>query len=435
MSARTWLRWDLVDCNSDPVPASSWDVKVVADEMQSRADDAQDMHDKLRALADLDGWRGEAAEEFADKADDVLGDLEKVEDRYSKVAKALSTWKGEVDKARTATQDAVTKAETADEVMRNNAAYTGVGPPTPEQKSADDKHDDAARDLRQAKKDLQDALDDLDSAAGRAEDAIDEAADVWDDGWWGNFKGWVRRHAEVISIVCKVLEVVAAIAAVVILVCALVASAPFALLVGAAIVGGLLLLGHTALVVSDTGKASWVDVGFDILNLATLGLGGGLASMASKGLGRLVATVAPRVGSATRLAALERLAGGSMTQLSNALKIRNPANNLARWANGIVRTATSEGDDAAAAIRNLTNITPSRLSTLLHQDRELASMMTAVSRLRGVVTTGDEAAALARIRNLGLGSLGAGTVGNIVALGKDVPGAIGHIADLVGSGD
>lgn len=430
MTART-ARWDLVGRGSDPVPASEADVRVVADDMSDRATAASDMHDKLSRLADLDGWRGKAAEAFADKADDVLGDLGKVEERYSKVAKALSTWSTAVGTAQIATWNAVQDAETADESMRKHPEHHGATPPTPEEKNDDDAHQAAKGDLDAARTAVDNAMDALDDAAGTAEGDIDDAADVWDDGFWGNVGGWVRSHADFIDIVCKVLEVIAAVVAVVILVCAIVATAPFALLVAAALIGGALLLGHSALVLSDSGKATWTDVGFDILNLATLGFGGGLASAATKGMTRLVATVAPRVGSATRAAALSRLAGGSMTQLRNAVRIRNPANNLARWANGLVHTATTEGDSAAAAVRALEHLNPTRLSTLIHQDEGLARLTQQISSMRGLVSGGDELAALARIRNQAIAAITANTTGNIVSLGKDVPGVPEGIQDII----
>jgi hypothetical protein len=73
--------WHLVGYDDDPVPASTWDVDTVERQTRARADEASDMREVLRRLADLDGWRGQAAEAFAERAEEVLGDLAQVEDR------------------------------------------------------------------------------------------------------------------------------------------------------------------------------------------------------------------------------------------------------------------------------------------------------------------------------------------------------------------
>lgn len=429
MSARHWLKWELLGHDSDPVPASDLDVERVAGKMRERADDARDMHDKLRALADLDGWRGEAAESFADHADDVLGDLEKVEDRYDKVATALMTWKGEVQTAREKSQTAANNAETADETMRTHPAHSGLGTPTPEEKSDDARHDAAKDDLDQARADLQNALDDLDAAAGRAKGDIEEAADVWDDGWWGDFKGWVRAHADAIDFIVTCLEVAAFIAGAAILICAMVATAPFWLIAGAFVLGAALLVGHSMLVAADTGKADGWDIAFDILNLATLGAGGVLTRLAGKGMSTLLPAVASRLGSSTRATALQRLVGGNLTQFNNALRIRNPSNNLFRWTQGLLATATREGDEAAAGVRALANVQPGRLQVLLHQDRGLAQLTSISSRLSTVVRGADEAAQLAHVDDLVRAARVAGGLGGGLQL-KDLVGLPGNIGDI-----
>lgn len=431
MTARSDRHWDLLGCEGDPVPATEHEVQGIADDMRSRATDASDMHDTLRRLADLDGWRGEAAKTFADKADDVLGDLDKVEDRYTRVADALDGWATAVGAARTATGQAVTAAEDADERRRKHPAHNGVTEPTPQEKDDDDKHQTAVTDLGNARKALQSAMGDLDDAADDAKNAINDAADVWDDGWWGDFKGWVRRHADAIDFFVTVIEVIGVIAAVAITICAIVATAPFWLVAGAFALGVLLLVGHGMLLAADTGKASWADIGWDVLNLATLGLGAGLTSAAGKGLARLLPMVATRVGNSTRVAALARLTSGVETQYNNALRILNPNNNLARWTARLASAAAKEGDDAKAAVRALANINPSTLSRLVTQDRELAQILAATRQVAPRIGTEVEDALLKATRLKAYGAHLANNVGTAVTGIKDLPDLPENIRDII----
>ena len=417
--------WHLLGCEEDPVPASGAEVDVVRDDMRERSDAARDIHDTLSKLADLDGWRGKAAETFAEKAEDVLEDLGKVRDRYDAVADALSSWGDDVETARTATGNALTKAETAKQTMDHNPKPTSTGtePPTPEQEAQGRRHDDAAGDLSAAQGDLRSALDDLDSAADRAKKAIEDAADIWDDGWWGDVKGWVRYHAELIKIICKVLEVVGLILGAIILVCAIVASAPFWLVAAAIAAGVLLLVGHSLLAASDEG--SWSDVAMDVVGLALTFVGGKAAASALKGMKGLVPVMAGRLGNEARAATMASEIGDNAAQFRNALRIQNPLNNLSRWTQGI----TSNADNAAAAmsgrVEALLQLKPTTLRSILSQDRSLARVSTVLGELRTLGPTADEAARLAQIARLNNLAIGVGTYGTITSL----KGAIASIRD------
>lgn len=430
--SRRYGEWELLDCDSDPVPASQAEVDEVAKEMGDRSDEASDIRDLLKKLSNLDGWKGKAAEAFADKADDALEDLGKVEDRYREASQALYAWGNRVNDARIATNNALTKAVGADEDMRKypeGPGVRGLSEMTPEEKADDEKHGAAKDTLSEARNDLRDAMHDLDEAAKDAEEAIGDAADIWDDGWTGNVGGWIRRHAETIDMLCKILQVVAAVLGAIILVLAIVAAAPFALIVLAAAAGVLLVAGQVALVLADTGKADGGDVAWSVLGLAATLFGGKLTASAAKGLVGLVPSMASRIGGLAKNAALARLVGGNNTQFANALRIANPQNNLARWAAGLRGAADGEGQVAAQAVDDLVRVDPSKLKILVTQNRQLARMHTTVDELKKIANVAEQA----RLDRIGLkvnGAIGANVTGN-VARAHDVPEAATNTIELM----
>lgn len=428
---RRYGEWELLDLDGDPVPAGRGTVSGIADTMRGRADEASEMHGLLKKLSDLDGWRGEAAETFADKADDVLGDLGKVEDRYLKVAEALDGWAVDVGTARTATKAALDAAVAAADTLKKHPDHPDVGDLTPEQSDDVTKHGEAKDALDAAKGKLQDAMDALDDAATRAKDAIEDAADIWDDGVWGNVKGWVRRHADLIDLICNILEMVTLVLGAALLLLVLTVGAPFLLVAIAIGASVLLVVARTSLVVADTGKATWADVGWDVVGLAATLVGLKTASTALKGLKGLAPAMSARIGSSTKASALTRLIGKNGPQFKNALNITNPRNGLAKWAAGIRTSAAAEGRAASQAVDDLVKLDPRKVQILLHQDKSLAQMRASLNALRPLAD-GAEVKALADIvnrLNIATGSAAIGTV----TLGKSAFDSPGTISDIINS--
>ncbi|GAA1239792.1 WXG100 family type VII secretion target [Oryzihumus leptocrescens] len=398
MSSRRSAEWHLVGHGSDPVPASEWEVRTVVSDMRQRAQDASTAEETLRRLSHLDGWRGEAATTFASKAGDVLDDLGKVVDRYEKVASALADWADDVSVARSRTWSAVQDAEQADREVRAHTRDIAHGPhPTPEQiadqQAADAQRDAAQERLDRARSDMANAMSALDSAADRAKSRIDAAADVWDDGFWGNVKGWIRDRAEVIEILCKALEVIGTILGAVILILVLTIGAPFVLLVGAFVVAALVLAGHLLLKTADEGDVTWTTIGLDVLNVAlsVTGLKAFTAvPKALESLRALVPSIATRLGTLSRSAALARLSEGNLTQLENALRIANPRNGLAQWAARIKEGGDLAYDGASRPVLAALDLQPGRLSVLLHQDKEIARLHQLVRAMKGFDLERDE---------------------------------------------
>lgn len=421
--------WHLFGYDSDPVPATHWDVQAIRDEMRERSNDASTMRSTLERLASLDGWRGEAATAFADKADEVLEDLGKVVDRYDKAADALSTWADDVDVARDATWRALQDAEAADEMIRNNPPFYGTGEAPDGQETSDTRRENAEGDLEAARTDLRNAMDAFEEAAERAKDRIEDAADIWDDGWWGDFKGWVRDNADFIATIVKVLEIVGFVLGAIILVLALTIGAPFALIAAAVVVGLLVVAGKAMQAAADTGKADWGDVAWAVVGVAATVAGGGLGKLAAKGLTSLKSAMSLRLTNQAMSNAFARLSGGNLQSVVSALSIRNPNNPLFKWAQGVASGVDDAGRAVTQTFDDIANIKPSALKTILMQDRGLAQLQAQLSRLQTLGPTSFELLQMGRIQANILGSIGANTVG-LGVFGKDAFGLPDTISDL-----
>ncbi|MFD1826820.1 MULTISPECIES: WXG100 family type VII secretion target [Mumia] len=379
--------WDLVGHASDPIEASESEVRTVADAMRSRADEADEIKRILKAVSDLDGWRGKAAEAFADKADDVLEDLGKVVQRYEAVATALDSWKTNVETGRNDTWSALKKAEAAQKTVDENKPFEGEGEAPTGQDKTDETREGAEGDLGRAVSQMREAMEVLNRAARDRKNDIEDAAEIWDDGWWGDFKGSVRDMADVIHRVVEVLKIIALVLGALILVLVFTIGAPFALVVAAIVLSVAILAGTLLLYAADTGHYSGADVGWALVDVALSLVGGKAASAALRGIKSLAPQVASRLSQTTKAAALNRLISGKVTQFNNALKISNPSNNLARWTQKLTGAAAQEGQRAADDLIGLINTAPTKLpatvaESLRNGGRELAGLNQQLAALR-----------------------------------------------------
>jgi uncharacterized protein YukE len=442
VTARTYYEWQLVGYGSDPVPVDQWDVDDIADDMRERATKASSVRDTLSKLSDLEGWTGKAAEEFAGKAGDVLEDLGKVVDRYEDVAAAIDWWAGAVGTARTRTAQAVQDAEDAQKRIESNDidVASGADPSQAlldQQSQADGRKAIAQGDLSDAQTAMRNAMEALDDAAETAKGKIDDAADNWDDGAWGNVKGVLRKGADFVEFMCAALEIIAAILGVIILVLVLTIGAPFALLIAALVVSLAILAGHLFLMMVDEGDVTWGDIGIDMLNVALsmtgLKLLGPAVTNGLRGLQAAVPAIATRAGSASRMAAVSRLANGQTRLYENALRFANPAGRLGQWAQNIRRQA-----DIADVVENtrvlaMINRQPGALSTMLRGDRELAQLHTLVQNLR-TAGSGLGPLELGQLRYLQQ-LVHAGTAVNAtsaaIMIGKDLPDVPDNVQTVI----
>jgi uncharacterized protein YukE len=387
-------RWDLVGRGSDPVPTSQFDVTAVARGFERTADGIAEAAGRLERLSRLDGWKGEAAEEFADSAEDSARELRKVQKRYEAIAAAIRAWGGPVERARASTKREVGRAVEADERRRANlhSLLTGVEDPTDAQRAAEERRRerlaDAQADLRAAATAVDTAMETLAGDASGAASQIKQASETYKDGRWDRFKGWVRDHADLIDGIANVLKWVTAALAVVVLVLALTIGAPFALLAIAFAAGLALLLADVLLVTSGSGKASWADVAFDVVGVATAGYG--LVAVKALTAGSVLARsqLADEVLTAVKNTHLADEAATVTGKLvNNASKIRNPVNNLKVWADGQMaarlQRATDAGKQAAAAaLREIEQISPSIAGRLRTLDADLAKALDQLKHMR-----------------------------------------------------
>ena len=82
-------RWDLVDRDRDPVPATTEDVHLVADDFGDRGRVMHEAAGALQSVAREGGWKGEAAEKFSEIAEKTHEDLDAAAEKYTDAARAL----------------------------------------------------------------------------------------------------------------------------------------------------------------------------------------------------------------------------------------------------------------------------------------------------------------------------------------------------------
>ncbi|KAA1378299.1 WXG100 family type VII secretion target [Aeromicrobium fastidiosum] len=211
MSSRRTAEWHLVGRDRDPVPADMADVEHVAKDFKDRGTVMNEAADTLKSLAGLDGWTGDAAKKFAEKADEAHGDLAKAADKYTGAATALYTFADDVDTARTKTWTAVKAAEQAkrDQDANQGSLLDGVDDPTDAQKEADKQRgkdrEAAASALGQARTDLDNAMDDLATAASNAAARINKASEKFKDSKMDNIKGFVAAAIDVLNVIAIVI--------------------------------------------------------------------------------------------------------------------------------------------------------------------------------------------------------------------------------------
>lgn len=403
MSARAG-EWHLLGHGRDPVPGEPAHVDRLAQGYRATADDIERLTGRLRRLGNLDGWVGEAAEKFAEAADDLAADLGGAERRYRELADAVRGWVGPLSRARDESAGALREAEAAADDQRrySHDPYAGLADPTPDQLAAQQRWaaagDDADERRAQAQRRLDDALQDLDRAAEEVAGRIADAAEHGRDGFWDDVGGWVRDHAEVLERIATWAGRIALVLAVITVAVLLIVAAPAALLMGAlfwgaVVAGGVQLVTHSVLKASDAGDVSWLDIGMDIVGLATAGIG----TILTKGLGRFVIGVRPgtaalrgraaqQAGGTARTAqdALER-GVADYTRAGNATRIGDPTNPLRRWGQQYLddagRRVTEAGRQAADGVSAGTVTRVSRTEQVRALDAELATDLAELRRL------------------------------------------------------
>ena len=278
--------WRPLGLYEDPTPG---DPQRVTDEIYHLNSVATTIHNQIGALKQIadggsDPLIGEYADKIRESASDLVGTLQTVHERYTKVASALGGWESDLETAQARSLKALDEAEAPYQQLQLLNAPT-VGAPSTSPLSPLQQEAAAAQTaaVSKAQSQLNDAITDL----HRAVQFRDEQASYWagkinsasddslKDTWWDSFKDFIGKWSWLIKDICTVLEVVGAVLAII----ALFASGAWLLV--AFIVTAAALLGRTLL--AATGNGSWLDVIIDAVVLATLGLSGGFS-----GVGALV---------------------------------------------------------------------------------------------------------------------------------------------------
>ncbi|MGK5533803.1 DUF6531 domain-containing protein [Streptomyces sp. URMC 129] len=309
--------------DSDPTPGSPDEVRELAEELQTFADDVGEALGKIRGMASdravLD-WSGLSADAFRAEFDGVPENLAKLQTSYDMAADALARYwprlqnaQGMADRALeravaaqadlSSAQASLSDAEdwvsrAGDEAERLEREGDAPEPPDEEEvrqavrdrQAADaaagaarSRVDDAEQRLSAARELAEQAREMREEAARECASGIDDASDagIQNRKWWEKAFKWVRDNWDTIVDVCKVIVAVLGVVVMII-------GGPLAWVVLAA---ALVVLADT-LVKYARGQATLLDVAFAALDcipgmkgLTTLGgLARGMRSLATTGM-------------------------------------------------------------------------------------------------------------------------------------------------------
>ncbi|MFD5319778.1 toxin glutamine deamidase domain-containing protein [Streptomyces sp. NPDC127098] len=291
--------WSPVDMDSDPTPGDPDDVRYLADELQTFADEVGEALGRVRGMAEeravLD-WAGLSAEAFRAEFDGVPGNLQKLQTSYDMAAQALQTYwpkletaqgmadraldraisaQADLSSAQAALSDAqdwVSRAGDEAERLEREGERDDIEPPSEAEVRAATRDATAAQSAASSARSRVDAAEEALSAARElarqakemredaarvCADEIDEASDagIQNRRWWEDAVHWVSENWDTIVEVCKVVVAVLGIVVMII-------GGPLALVVLAA---ALVVLADTLYDYAN-GRATLWDVAFAALD-------------------------------------------------------------------------------------------------------------------------------------------------------------------------
>jgi hypothetical protein len=302
---------------SDPTPG---DPDVVGDQARHYSDVAAELRSqvsRLRRIGQDSELQGRYADKLREAADDLVGDLQKVERRYSRAAAALRRWEPQLREGQQRADRILVRARSLDDERRALHRQAGtVGrrelpdDPTPVQQIGFDADQAAAERIRRRLEDIDHELRGLERELGTVEDRVEgdgravgaeirSASDngiedtTWEDikgtvvGTWRAVDAFLDDHADLISAVAEALQYVAMALAVVALFIPGLNLLVIGLTVGLALTQGLLYA---------SGNATFTDLASAGLSLLTLGLGAVAGKVIARALARTRTTAAAQAG-------------------------------------------------------------------------------------------------------------------------------------------
>ena len=334
MGRPTGAAWRPLGLDEDPTPG---DPGRVTDEVSHLNSVATTILNQISALQKIAGGGsdqliGQYADKIRESASDLVGTLQTVHERYTKVASALDGWESDLVTAQAMSLKALDEAEVPYQQLQllNGPALSAPSASLPTVQQQPVAAHQAA--VGKAQGQLNDAITDLHKAVQFRDDQanywaskINSASDdSLRDTWWDSFNDFIGKWSWLIKDICTVLEVVAALAAIL----ALLFTGVGWLLVAAFWLTAAALLGRTLL--AATGNGSWLDVIMDAVALATLGLSGGISGVGGL-VGRAGATLedAIKVGDTIVEEAREAsLSGKAMSVLGKGTEALN---RISQW--------------------------------------------------------------------------------------------------------
>jgi len=335
-------RWELLEHDSDPVPGSPELVEDEAGDYRTLAGTIAAQARRLRALAEPDtALKGDYAEVLREDMTKLADDLDKIDDRFSKVAAQLTLFKPVLETARTATKsaldDAVEADGTVDKEKAAEAEATAAEPDKPPTRP-DFEPTPGEQALANARTACRAALSEFEEAARRVAKAIREAAD--DD--MKDPTGWKKFFKDAWEFTVKALKVIAKVAQYVGLALAIASLfIPGVNLLAALLIVGLISITANT-ILAATGNGSWLDVALDAVGLATLGVGKIAGNVAKAGRSATLVRASRPAAQSARTAAFQRTAWNGGRGLRGAVSHFRPS----------VRTAMQSAyDDVINAAR------------------------------------------------------------------------------------
>lgn len=302
---------------SDPTPGSP---DVVAEQARRSGDVAAELRaqvSRLRRIGADEELRGEYADRLRESAEELIGDLQKVERRYARLATALRRWEPQLREGQESADRIRLRARALDDERRTLHSSAGtVGrrelpdDPTPAQQTAFDADQAAAERVRRRLEDIDDELHGLERELGTVEDRVradgravgseirDAAADDIEDTTWEDVQGvvveawrvvdaFVDEHLHVLRIAMEILQYVAMALAVIALFIPGLNLLVVGLTVGLALTQGVLYA---------SGNSTFTELALAGLSLLTLGMGAVGGKLISRAFTRTRAAAAPRAG-------------------------------------------------------------------------------------------------------------------------------------------
>lgn len=287
--------WELVGEPGDPIPGDPEEVAGIGRDLADMAELITRQAGEIDALVDAENWDSDAAEAFREEAAGVSDQLRKAHARYDAAAAALGSYVHDngtnprydtstdlhypdyaselaraQDIADQALKDAVeAKSELTTATLAIGGLPDDIEDDDPQLCGLEAQQETARGTLTRCTTAVGVAKEIRDRAAARAADAINDVINdkKYKDSFWDKIKGAVGE-------ISRFAGRVAALAGIASLLLGWVPVLGQILVVVTLVATAVSLAANLALAIS--GDGSWIDVGLDVIGLATFGVGGAM---------------------------------------------------------------------------------------------------------------------------------------------------------------